>query len=139
MTEDTETLYRLLNVSLRSLQSSDEFRATLATVTLGVLLRDFDFVANPPDADGAFAKRGSECLVTRENVSHVLEIVQRVLDRDLQREYSAPLRQQHSCHLLRCYFRAFGRSLASFSPDFIAAFNEVASFTVSHVGAARRV
>ena len=139
MTEDTETLYRLLNVSLRSLQSSDEFRATLATVTLGVLLRDFDFVSSPPDADGAFGKRDSEWLVTRETIPRLLEIVKRVLDRDLQRTYSAPLRQQHSCHLLRCFFRAFGRSLESFSPDFVAAFNNVSLFLAFHTGAAGRI
>ena len=139
MTEDAETLYRLLNASLRSLQSSDEFRATLATVTLGVLLRDFDFVAHPPEADGAFATRDSECLVTRETVPRLLETVQRVLDCDLQRTYAAPLRQQHSCHLLRCYFRAFARSLDSFSANFVAAFNDVVAFVASHVGAARRV
>ena len=121
---DNRVLYELLYESINTIRSSltsiegvSSVKSVSAVVVIGVLFRDYDFHAHPPEELDIIPAEmaNQECCV----------VVGDILEKEFHREHKGTLEQVYLCQLIRCVLRVFSRAIDKMPHSIVTYFREV--------------
>lgn len=117
-------LYELLYESIDAIRSSltstegvSSVKSVSAVVVIGVLFRDYDFHAHPPEELDIIPAEmvNQECCM----------VVGDILEKEFHREHKGTLEQVYLCQLIRCALRVFSRAIDKMPHSIVTYFREV--------------